>query len=59
MKRNDYVVVEWFEQVGKIKADIVRILTKDHIKLFKREGVWPFDDASLINENSVNTNGRL
>ena len=36
----DYVVVESIEEGNKVKAEIVQILTKDHIRHIKGEGLW-------------------
>lgn len=41
VKRGDYVIVEPIEEGDKVKAEIVRILTPEHIKIFTKDGVWP------------------
>uniref|UniRef100_A0A1Q3FDG8 Probable RNA-binding protein EIF1AD n=1 Tax=Culex tarsalis TaxID=7177 RepID=A0A1Q3FDG8_CULTA len=41
IKRGDFVLVEPIEEGNKVKAEICRILTAEHIKLFEKEGVWP------------------
>lgn len=47
VKRGNYVLVEPIEEGDKVKAEIVRILTNEHIKYFKKDNVWPpeFDDG--------------
>lgn len=41
VKRGDFVIVEPIDEGDKVKAEIVRILTPQHIKEFTRDGVWP------------------
>ncbi|KAK5644172.1 hypothetical protein RI129_008017 [Pyrocoelia pectoralis] len=41
IKRGDFVLVEPIEEGDRVKAEIVRVLTSDHIKYFKKDGVWP------------------
>lgn len=41
VKRGDFVVVEPIEEGDKVKAEIVRILTPQHIKEFTKDGIWP------------------
>jgi len=41
MKRGCYVVVEPIEEGNKVKAEIVNILMKDHMKYIQEEGKWP------------------
>ena len=41
VKRGDYVLVEPIEEGDKVKAEILRILKKEHIKQFKKDNVWP------------------
>ncbi|XP_031339439.1 probable RNA-binding protein EIF1AD [Photinus pyralis] len=43
IKRGDFVIVEPIEEGDRVKAEIVRVLTNDHIKYFKKDGVWPAD----------------
>lgn len=47
IKRGDFVLIESIEEGDKVKGEIVRILTKDHIKYFKKDNVWPseFDNG--------------
>ncbi|CAH2002370.1 unnamed protein product [Acanthoscelides obtectus] len=63
VKRGDFVIVEPIKEGDKVKAEIVRIVTKEHVKLFKKDQVWPkeFDDEDDEVESSdddlfVNTN---
>lgn len=47
VKRGDFVIVEPIEEGDKVKAEMVRVLSKEHIKYFKKINVWPnFDDES-------------
>lgn len=52
----DFVIVEPIEEGNKVKAEIVQILTKDHIRYFKNESAWPkeFDaDADAASGDAV------
>lgn len=40
MKRGCYVIVQPIEEGNKVKAEIVNILMKDHIKYIQDEGKW-------------------
>uniref|UniRef100_T1GP01 Probable RNA-binding protein EIF1AD n=1 Tax=Megaselia scalaris TaxID=36166 RepID=T1GP01_MEGSC len=41
VKRNDFILVEPIEEGDKVKAEICRILTPDHVKEYTKQGVWP------------------
>lgn len=41
IKRGDFVIIEPIEEGDKVKAEIVRILTPQHIKEFTKDGIWP------------------
>ncbi|XP_019869493.1 probable RNA-binding protein EIF1AD [Aethina tumida] len=62
VKRGDYVLVEPIEEGDKVKAEMVRILTPDHIKYFKKDNAWPaeFDVAKQTTNDEddlfINTN---
>lgn len=62
IKRGDYVLVEPIKEGDKVKAEIVRVLTPEHVRCFNKEGVWPtaFGDSKKCEESSddlfVNTN---
>lgn len=61
VKRGNYVLVEPIEEGDKVKAEIVKILTNEHIKCFKKENAWPpeFEDKKTSVDNDdlfVNTN---
>ncbi|KAI4463294.1 translation initiation factor-related [Holotrichia oblita] len=65
VKRGDYVLVEPIKEGDKVKAEMVRIITQEHIKYFKKDGVWPSafnsgvkDKISDDDELFVNTNHR-
>lgn len=66
IKRGDFVLIDPIKEGVKVKGEIVRVLTADHIKCFKKEGVWPsafMDNREESAENSddlfVNTNRRV
>lgn len=62
VKRGDYILVEPILEGGKVKAEMVRILTNEHIKYFKKENIWPKEftsqDSNINDGNDifVNTN---
>jgi probable RNA-binding protein EIF1AD len=41
IKRGDFVLVEPISEGDKVKAEICRILTAEHIKIFEEAAVWP------------------
>lgn len=41
VKRGDFVITEPIPEGQKVKAEIVRILTKDQIKYYTQQNVWP------------------
>ncbi|KAH8409322.1 hypothetical protein KR222_000226, partial [Zaprionus bogoriensis] len=41
VKRGDYILVEPIEEGDKVKAEICKILTPEHIKEYTKAGVWP------------------
>lgn len=60
VKRGNFVIVEPIDEGDKVKAEIVRILTPQHIKEFTRDGIWPAKfarktNATIPHENDVNT----
>lgn len=52
IKRGDYVIVEPIAEGNRVKAEIVRVLTNDHKKEFKRLGVWPWPEEES-NDSSL------
>lgn len=69
VKRGDFVLVEPIKEGNKVKAEMVKMLTQEHIKCFKKDGVWPEsfnnrsdvrnkDDADSDEDLFVNTNRR-
>ncbi|XP_011312985.1 probable RNA-binding protein EIF1AD [Fopius arisanus] len=58
VKRGDYILVEPIPEGDKVKAEIVKILTKEHIRYYRSQGCWPnkFNDSSQLSEAS-NQNG--
>lgn len=67
IKRGDFVLVEPIREGDKVKAEIVRILTPEHVRVFTEEKVWPEkftkqkEDRNLVDEDGliVNTNRPL
>ncbi|XP_015516630.1 probable RNA-binding protein EIF1AD [Neodiprion pinetum] len=66
IKRGDYVLVEPIPEGDKVKAEIVKILTKEHIKFYRLRNCWPqeFEKGSKRVERDededlfINTNRR-
>lgn len=62
VKRGGFILVEPIAEGDKVKAEMVRLLTNEHIKEFKKHGVWPeaFCDKKEANSTEediwVNTN---
>lgn len=55
VKRGDYVIVEPIDEGDKVKAEIVRILTPQHVKEFTKDGIWPVKFTK--NQSETNRNG--
>lgn len=41
MKRGDFVLVEPIDEGDKVKVEIVRVLTPQHIKEYTKANIWP------------------
>ncbi|KAL7742285.1 hypothetical protein ACLKA6_005545 [Drosophila palustris] len=41
VKRGDFILVEPIEEGDKVKAEICKILTPEHIKEYTKAGIWP------------------
>lgn len=41
VKRGDFVLIESIDEGDKVKGEIVRILTPDHVRIFTKDGIWP------------------
>lgn len=41
VKRGDFVLVEPIEEGDKVKAEICRVLTPEHVKEYEKAGIWP------------------
>lgn len=54
VKRGDFVIVEPIDEGDKVKAEIVRILTPQHIKEFTKDGIWPEKFKAKNNNNTRN-----
>lgn len=54
VKRGDFVIVEPINEGDKVKAEIVRILTPQHIKEFTKDGIWPDKFASKKSNEAKN-----
>ncbi|XP_045480997.1 probable RNA-binding protein EIF1AD [Harmonia axyridis] len=45
IKRGDFIIIEPIQEGVKVKGEIVRILTSEHIKYYKQDNIWPnFDN---------------
>lgn len=41
VKRGDFVLIEPIEEGDKVKAEIVRVLTPEHVKEYTKANIWP------------------
>ncbi|XP_014296211.1 probable RNA-binding protein EIF1AD [Microplitis demolitor] len=41
VKRGDFVLVESIPEGDKVKAEIIKVLTEEHIKYYRSQSVWP------------------
>lgn len=41
VKRGSFVIIEMIAEGQKVKGEIARILLPEHIKEFKKDGIWP------------------
>jgi len=41
VKRGDFILVEPIDEGDKVKAEICKILTPEHIKEYTKSGIWP------------------
>ncbi|XP_017038374.1 probable RNA-binding protein EIF1AD [Drosophila kikkawai] len=41
VKRGDFLLIEPIEEGDKVKAEICKILTNDHVKEYTKAGIWP------------------
>lgn len=62
VKRGDFILVEPIEEGDKVKAEICKILTPEHIKEYTKAGIWPErfakskTSSTLNNDNAENSN---
>lgn len=41
VKRGDFVLIEAIDEGDKVKAEIVRVLTPEHVKEYTKANLWP------------------
>lgn len=51
VRRGTFVLIEPIKEGVKVKGEIVRILTSEHIKYFKQDNVWPKEFSSDDQQN--------
>lgn len=58
IKRGNYVLVDMIDEGDKVKAELVRVLTDEHMKEFIKHGVWPkkFTNKREHEENDTDSN---
>ncbi|XP_063991335.1 probable RNA-binding protein EIF1AD [Diachasmimorpha longicaudata] len=61
VKRGDYVLVEPIPEGDKVKAEITKILTKEHIKYYRSQDCWPdkFNTSHQQNSGTIQTDDNL
>ncbi|XP_023174902.1 probable RNA-binding protein EIF1AD [Drosophila hydei] len=59
VKRGDYILVEPIEEGDKVKAEISKILTPEHIKEYTKAGIWPerFAKKSTLSNQAEHSAG--
>lgn len=55
IKRGDYLLVDPIVEGCKVKGEICKILTPDHIIEFSKAGVWPESFKSAVQKYTRNT----
>ncbi|KAK2584643.1 hypothetical protein KPH14_006991 [Odynerus spinipes] len=50
IKRGDFVLVEPIPEGDKVKAEIVKILTREHIKWYRAQKYWPLEFDEIRND---------
>ncbi|KAI4486166.1 hypothetical protein M0802_012509 [Mischocyttarus mexicanus] len=58
IKAGNFVLVEPIVEGAKVKAEIVKVLTRDHIKWYRAQKCWPleFDETENKNQSTLNHN---
>lgn len=51
--RGNFVLIEPIKEGVKVKGEIVKILTSEHVKYFKQGNVWPNEFSSNEQRNSI------
>uniref|UniRef100_A0A2M4C2G9 Probable RNA-binding protein EIF1AD n=1 Tax=Anopheles marajoara TaxID=58244 RepID=A0A2M4C2G9_9DIPT len=59
IKRGDFVLVDSIEEGNKVKGEICRILTQEHIKVFEKQGVWPKKFIKHQQDHEVDKHGLI
>lgn len=60
IKRGDFVLVEPIKEGDKVKAEIVRMLTPEHIRVFTEEKIWPEKfTKQKVERNQVDEDGLI
>ncbi|XP_033187614.1 putative RNA-binding protein EIF1AD isoform X1 [Bombus vancouverensis nearcticus] len=57
IKRGDFVLVEPISEGNKVKAEIVKILTREHKKWYRQLNCWPKEFDEVSNSNQEITDG--
>lgn len=52
VRRGSFVIIEPIKEGVKVKGEIVRILTSEHVKYFKQDNVWPKEFSSDDQQSS-------
>lgn len=45
IKRGDFIIIEEIEEGNKVRGEIVRMLSPEHVKEFTKDGIWPIKFA--------------
>lgn len=41
IRRDNFIVIEMISEGHKVKGEIVRVLMPEHVRQFKKDGIWP------------------
>ena len=46
--KGDFLIIESIEEGNKVKGEIIHILSKDHIRYIKSQGLWFYKEFSFL-----------
>ncbi|XP_076235928.1 putative RNA-binding protein EIF1AD [Calliopsis andreniformis] len=60
VKRGDFVLIEPIPEGDKVKAEIVKILTREHQKWYRAQNCWPkeFDEITNSSQRTIKNDAK-